>query len=197
MKLVSAVAVVLTVLTTFARAGEGPPNVIIILTDDQGYNDVGCYGSALIKTPRLDRMAKEGMRFTDFYAPASVCSPTRAGLLTGCYPVRVDCLVFPDDGPGGADSGVIFGRSRYGLNPDEITIAELLKARGYTTGMIGKWHLGDAPEFLPTKQGFETYFGIPYSNDMNPSVLMRDEKVIEEPVSQGTLTQRYTDEAVK
>jgi len=181
-----------------ATAAEGrPPNVIIILTDDQGYNDLGCYGSPLIKTPRIDRMAAQGMRFTDFYTPAPVCTPTRAGLLTGCYPQRVSMVQFADERPNGTVGHVLFIRSRYGLNPSEITIAEMLKAKGYVTGMIGKWHLGDAPEFLPTKQGFDSYLGIPYSNDMNPTVLLRDEKVIETPVDQDTLTQRYTEEAVK
>jgi arylsulfatase A-like enzyme len=117
-------------------------------------------------------------------------------LLTGCYPQRISMLFFPDEQGKDKPGGVLFARSRYGLNPDEITIPEILKQRGFTTAMIGKWHLGDAPEFLPTKHGFDSYFGIPYSNDMNPSVLIRDDKVIEDPVQQQTLTQRYTKDAV-
>ncbi|MBA2707656.1 MAG: sulfatase, partial [Gemmatimonadaceae bacterium] len=187
----------LTIPASPTFAADRPPNVIIILTDDQGYNDLGCYGSTLIKTPRIDQMAAQGMRFTDFYSPAPVCTPTRAGLLTGCYPQRISMCLFPEERPNGSLGHVLFIRSRHGLHPSEITIAELLKARGYATGMIGKWHLGDAPEFLPTRQGFDFYLGIPYSNDMNPVVLMRDEKVIEEPVNQDTLTKRYTEAAVK
>src|SRR5436309_4974605 len=124
-------------------------------------------------------MAAEGMRFTDFYAPAPLCSPTRAGLLTGCYPQRLGLSSIPKERPDGQDAVVLYGHSRHGLNPDEITIAELLKPLGYTTACIGKWHLGDAPPFLPTKQGFDSYFGIPYSNDMEPSVLMRDDRIVE------------------
>ena len=187
----------LFLLTHVAVAADRPPNVIIILTDDQGYNDLGCYGSSTIKTPRIDRMAAEGMRFTDFYSPAPVCTPTRAGLLTGCYPQRISMCLFPEERPNGATGHVLFVRSRHGLNPSEVTIPEMLKPRGYVTHMIGKWHLGDAPEFLPTKQGFDSYLGIPWSNDMSPVVLMRDEKVIENPVNQETLTQRYTEDAVR
>jgi arylsulfatase A-like enzyme len=125
-----------------------------IMADDQGYEDLGCFGSPKIKTPHIDRMAKEGMRFTDFHSGASVCTPSRAALLTGCYASRVGNL------------GVLFPRDKRGLNPDEITIADLLKTKGYATACIGKWHLGHLKEFLPTSQGFDTYFGVPYSNDM-------------------------------
>jgi len=191
------------------------PNIIIFLTDDQGYQDVGCFGSPLIKTPNFDRMAKEGVRFTNFYSAAPVCSPSRAALLTGCYPPRVGVprVLWPND--------------TIGLNSKEITIADMLKAKGYTTACIGKWHLGDKPEFLPDQQGFDSYLGIPYSNDMtiNPKVLiskdvvyregvtpesvrikplgsgnvplMRDGKVIEYPVDQTLLTKKYTAEAIK
>ena len=188
------------------------PNVIIIFTDDQGYQDLGVFGSPNIKTPNIDRMANEGMRFTDFYSAASVCTPSRAALLTGCYPERVGNL------------GVLFPRSKKGLNPKETTIAKMLKNAGYATACIGKWHLGYQPEFLPTSHGFDSYYGIPYSNDMtialnmklspqlklregvtretiwekkkNRVPLMRDEEVIEYPADQSTLTQRYTEAAV-
>jgi arylsulfatase A-like enzyme len=194
------------------QAGE-TPNFVLIFSDDQGYQDLGCYGSPKIKTPNLDRMAEEGMRFTDFYVSAPVCSASRAALLTGCYCDRVDV------------TGVLFPKNTTGLNPDEITIAEMLKTRGYATACIGKWHLGHHPEFLPTSQGFDSYYGIPYSNDMtiDPGMrlagnvvlregatveqirnekpkknwvpLMRDAEVIEYPCDQSTLTRRYTGEA--
>ena len=190
-----------------------PPNVIIIMADDQGYQDLGCFGSPKIKTPHIDRMAKEGMRFTDFYSRRPVCTPSRAALLTGCYAKRVGGL------------GVLFPRDKRGLNPDEVTIADLLKTKGYATACIGKWHLGHLKEFLPTSQGFDTYFGVPYSNDMTIDIsqplandvvlregvtleniksrvkknlvpLMRDTKIIEYPADQNTLTKRYTEEAI-
>jgi arylsulfatase A len=174
-----------------------PPNVVIFLTDDQGYSDVGCYGAKGFSTPRMDRMASEGMRFMDFYTPAPVCTPTRAGILTGRHPQRLGLDWIENERPDGSPGHVLYSRSLHGLAPDEITIAEVLKERGYATACIGKWHLGDAPEFLPTRQGFDSYLGIPYSNDMIPSILMRDEKVIEEPVDQDSLVERYTEEAVK
>ena len=161
------------------------PNFIIIFTDDQGYADVGCYGAEGFETPNLDRMAAEGMKFTDFYAAAPVCSPSRAALLTGCYPQRVSI------------PRVLFPRDNIGLNPCEITIADVLKARGYATCCIGKWHLGHLPQFLPTRQGFDYYFGIPYSNDMNPVVLVEGEATIEHKPDQSQLTRRYTEKAVE
>ena len=193
------VAFLSTSVAAAAAAETAPrmPNVVIILADDQGYADLGCYGSFAIKTPRIDRMAAEGMRFTDFYAPAPVCTPTRAGLLTGCHPQRLSLSLIPKEKPDGSDAHVLYGLSRHGLNLDEVTIAEVLKAQGYVTGMIGKWHLGDAPQFLPTRQGFDSWLGTPYSNDMKPDVLMRGEKVIEQPLEQDSLIDRYTEEAVK
>ena len=168
------------------------PNIIVIFTDDQGYQDVGCFGSPDIATPNLDRMAAEGMKFTDFYVMASVCSPSRAGLLTGCYPKRTGV------------TRVLFPQDVEGLNPDEVTIAEVLKTRGYATMCIGKWHLGHLPKFLPTRQGFDSYFGIPFSNDMKlvfggrrGTPLMRDEAIVELPTEQKLLTKRYTEEAVR
>ncbi len=135
----------------------GAPNLIVINIDDMGYADIGPFGSTLNRTPNLNRMAQEGMKLTCHYA-APVCSPSRASLMTGCYPKRV--LPIPH---------VLFPSSAVGLNPEEQTVAEVLKDAGYATACIGKWHLGDAPEFLPTRQGFDYYFGIPYSNDMGPA----------------------------
>jgi len=189
---------------------EGRPNFVLIFIDDQGYQDLGCFGSPDIRTPNLDRMAEEGMKFTDFYSLAPVCSASRAALMTGCYPFRVGI------------TGVLFPRDRIGLNPEEVTVAEVLKTRGYATACIGKWHLGHLPPFLPTNQGFDSYFGIPYSNDMDrvkspPKKgvqgldyayenndcsfwnvpLLRDTKIEERPANQLTLTRRYTDEAIR
>jgi arylsulfatase A-like enzyme len=174
------------------------PNFIIILTDDQGYADLGCYGAPLIKTPRIDRMAAQGIRFTDFHVAGAVCTPSRAALMTGCYPQRVGLGTIPrEDGRDGPRLGVLFPYCTYGLNPNETTIAEILKGLGYVTACVGKWHLGHLPPFLPTRQGFDSYFGIPYSNDMNPCYLLRDEEKVEEPVVQETLTERYTEEAIR
>ena len=188
--------VLVLLLATQTLAAERAPNVVLIFTDDQGYADLSCYGAARIKTPRLDRMAAQGVRFTDFYSAANVCTPSRAALMTGCYAQRVGLgEVKPT---GAARSGrVLYANSPYGLNPDEVTIAEVLKSRGYATGMVGKWHLGDAKEFLPTKHGFDSYFGIPYSNDMKPLVMIRGDEVVEENPPQATLTDRYTDEAIR
>jgi arylsulfatase A len=189
-----------------------PPNFIIIFCDDLGYGDLGSFGHPTIRTPNLDRMAAEGQRWTSFYACDSVCTPSRAGLLTGRLPVR--------SGMTNDTRRVLFPDSAGGLPQEEITIAELLKPRGYATAHIGKWHLGHLTQYLPTRHGFDSYFGIPYSNDMdwtggamppderrgrtmNPKIeywnvpLMRNETVIERPAEQATLTQRYTDEAIK
>jgi arylsulfatase A-like enzyme len=176
-----------------------PPNFIVIFCDNLGYGDIGCFGSKKHRTPHLDRMAAEGMRLTSFYVTSGVCTPSRASLMTGCYPRRVNMHV---DARGGV---VLRPVSPKGLHPDEITIAEMLKARGYATACIGKWHLGDQPRFLPTRQGFDSYLGIPYSDDMvarkgrpwPPLPLMRNEKVIEAPVDRNTLTKRYTEEAIR
>ncbi len=141
---------------TDKRTNTATPNVIIIFTDDQGYNDVGCFGSPDIETPYLDQMAKEGVKLTQFYAAQAVCSASRAALLTGCYPNRIGV------------HGAYMPDSKSGLHPDEVTIAEMLKKEGYATAMFGKWHLGDDPTLLPLQQGFDEYYGIPYSNDMWP-----------------------------
>ena len=178
-----------------ANSEERPPNFVVIFCDDLGYADLGCFGAKKIKTPNVDRMATEGMRLTSFYSTSGVCSPSRSSLLTGCYPRRVNmhvnhnnlCVLFPAD--------------RKGLNPEESTIAEVLKAKDYATICVGKWHVGDHPNFLPHKQGFDSYFGIPYSNDMNrkavPLPLLRNERVIEAPVDQPMITPRYTKEVVQ
>jgi arylsulfatase A len=187
-----------------------PPNLVIINIDDLGYGDIGPFGSTLNRTPNLDRMAAEGRRLTSFYA-APVCSPSRAALMTGCYPKRA--LPIPH---------VLFPGNDVGLAPAEITVAELLKSAGYATGIVGKWHLGDQPEFLPTRQGFDEWFGLPYSNDMGPAAdgvksnfgdplpaspknpqpplpLMRGETVVQRVLAldQTQLVARYTEEALR
>lgn len=170
--------------STSAKA-QAPPNIVIYFVDDLGYGDLSCYGSKAIRTPNIDRMAAEGIRLTSFTTANSVCSPSRAALLTGRYPTRVGVprVLFPND--------------KIGLPENEVTIAEALKSNSYATACIGKWHLGHLPQFLPTNQGFDSYFGIPYSNDMNPTPLMRNLETVEEPADQDTLTERYTEEAVK
>jgi arylsulfatase A len=178
-----------------AEAAAEKPNFVLIYIDDMGYGDIGPYGSKLNRTPNLDRMAAEGMKLTSFYA-APVCSASRAQLLTGCYAPRVSV------------PGVFFPAGPKGLNPSERTVAEYLKDSGYATTCIGKWHLGDQPDFLPTNQGFDHYFGIPYSNDMQRNSLedgrrvtplLRDDKVAEllEDEGQRRVTREYTEEAVK
>lgn len=147
--------ILLALAPLLALAASDLPNFVVILADDMGYGDLGVQGHPYIRTPHLDRMAAEGLRFTDFYAQP-FCGPARAALLTGTYPPR-NSLMFNH-----------IPRARTGIHPNEITIAELLRDRGYATAMLGKWHLGDAPEFLPTRNGFDTYYGLPYSNDMWP-----------------------------
>ena len=166
-----------------AHAQNAQPNIVLIYADDLGYGDLGCYGSG-IATPNLDRMAAEGARFLNFYSASPVCSPSRAALLTGRYPPRVNVprVLGPGDDGGLADS--------------EITMAQMLKSAGYRTMCIGKWHLGSQPKYLPTNRGFDEYFGIPYSNDMWPRPLMYNTDVIEQPATLETLTPRYTDQAV-
>jgi arylsulfatase len=152
---------VLSLLTASAWSADDPPavrppNVVIVFTDDQGYGDLSCFGSTDIPTPNIDRLAEEGMRFTNFYVSQPVCSASRSSLLTGCYANRVGI------------SGALVPSTRHGLDPDETTIAEVVKPLGYATACFGKWHLGHLPPFLPTAQGFDEYYGIPYSNDMWP-----------------------------
>jgi arylsulfatase len=162
---------------------EKPVNVVIIYADDLGYGDLGCYGSAL-ETPNIDTLARDGVRFTNYYSANPVCSPSRASLLTGRYPTRVGV------------PRVFFPQDTTGLNKDEQTLADVLKARNYQTKCVGKWHLGSQPEYLPTKRGFDSYFGIPYSNDMTPRVLLKDTEVVQQTADLATLTQAYTEEAV-
>ena len=174
------------------------PNFIVIFCDDLGYGDLGCYGSKKHRTPAIYSIAREGMRFTHFYSSSPVCTPSRSSLMTGCYAQRVG---MHEDS---TEHWVLIPRSTRGLHPEETTLAEALKARGYATACIGKWHLGDQPQHLPTRHGFDRYFGIPYSNDMQsegrgdpPLPILDQERVIEAPADQATLTQRYTDEAIK
>jgi len=167
------------------------PNIVLIIADNLGYGDIGCYGSKLNRTPHIDRMAAEGMRFTDYYSAAPVCTPARASIMTGCYPRRVNMHVEP----GGRS--VLFTGSSKGLNPDEITVAEVLKARGYATAAFGKWHLGDQLPFLPTRQGFDYYLGVPCADNLVPLVLMENERVIEQPTDRNLLTKRYTEKVVE
>jgi len=173
-----------TILCNAARK----PNFILIDTDDQGYNDLGCYGSVLgIETPHIDRLATEGMKLNAFYNASSVCTASRASILTGCSHKRIKTNFFS-------------AKAKQGMHPDEVTIADHLKANGYATACIGKWHLGHLKPFLPLAQGFDYYYGIPFSNDMNPGdgvPLMKGNEIIEQPVEQKTLTRRYTDEALK
>lgn len=194
--------------TARAQATSSHPNFIIIFTDDQGYGDLGCYGHPSIKTPNIDRMAAEGQKWTNFYVAANVCTPSRAALLTGRLPIRT--------GMYSNTRRVLFPDSDGGLPSNEKTLARLLKDTGYSTAAIGKWHLGHLPKYLPTSHGFDYYYGIPYSNDMdrinsvegrhalmNPAVeyfqvpLMRNNEIIERPADQNTITKRYTQEAVK
>lgn len=196
-----------------AKPDTSKPNIVVIFCDDLGWGDLGCFGNPTIRTPHLDRMSQEGQKWTQFYVAAPVCTPSRAALMTGRYPIR--------NGMTSAKQTVLFPNSGGGLPAREITIAEMLKQVGYSTGIVGKWHLGHLPDYLPTQHGFDSYFGIPYSNDMDktggpgylaearkdpnfyPNIehynvpLMRNTEIIERPTDQNTLTQRYTDEAVR
>ena len=205
---------VLCALLCVSRIDASQPNVVIIFADDQGYGDLSCFGSETINTPNIDRLAKQGRKFTNFMVASPVCTPSRAALMTGCYPKRV-----------GLHQHVLFPTSKKGLNPAEHTIADHLKTLGYATACFGKWHLGYQPEVLPRAHGFDTYLGIPYSNDMNypdnkgkpkggadgmdvlwadpestltqwKTPLIENEEIVELPVDQRTVTRRYTQKAI-
>lgn len=174
-------------------AGGGPadqgksaerPSILLIVTDDQGYADLSCYGSTVIDTPRIDQLAQEGRRFTDFHVSAAQCTPSRASMLTGLYPQRIGL------------EGVLLPRHRHGLDPRETTLPEILKSAGYRTALVGKWHLGHHPPFLPLNHGFDHFYGLPYSNDMKPAAIYRGREVVERDFAQETLTRRLTDEAI-
>jgi arylsulfatase A-like enzyme len=199
------------VLPVDSVAAPRPPNIVIIFADDLGYGDLGCYGHPSIRTPNLDRMAAEGMRFTDFYVAANVCTPSRAALLTGRLPIRNGMAGTPE-------RRVIYARHTGGLPAEEITIASALKTKGYATACVGKWHLsGETADAWPTKRGFDQWLGLRWSNDMEPAgriprpgsmslnpdpawwslTLMRNESVLETNTNPHLLTRRYTEEAVK
>jgi arylsulfatase A-like enzyme len=181
------------------REATDRPNIILINCDDLGYGDLGCYGSTVHRTPALDKLAARGVRMTEFYMASPVCSPSRGAMLTGCYPGRVGFDTFEG-------RWVLFPGQPVGLSTDETTIAGMLKGAGYATKLVGKWHCGDQPEFLPTRHGFDSYYGLPYSNDMGrifadsknpPLPLMRDEEVIQAQPDQANLIERYTEESVR
>lgn len=189
-------------VAAYAADPERPPNFVVIFTDDQGYGDLSCFGGDHVHTPRIDRMASEGARLTSFYVAAPVCTPSRAALMTGSYAIRVGMEY-------GSNFGVLLAGDSKGLHPNEVTLAEVLKSAGYRTGIFGKWHLGDQPPFLPTRQGFDTFFGIPYSHDIHPYhprqdhfqfpslPLLEDETVIELDPDADFLTRRITERAVQ
>jgi len=195
MRLLS-IACLVFALAASISAADRPPNFVIIYCDDLGYADIGPFGAKGYSTPYLDRMATEGMKFTDFHSAAAVCSASRVALMTGCYPQRVGIL------------GALGPKAKVGINEDEILLPEILKQRGYATAIFGKWHLGDNPRFLPTRHGFDRYFGLPYSNDMWPNhptnakaypplPLIEGEKVVQTMPDQTQLTTWYTERAVQ
>jgi arylsulfatase A len=186
----------LTAVCASIHAADRPPNFVLIYCDDLGYADIGPFGAKGYATPNLDRMAAEGMKFTDFHTAAAVCSASRVALMTGCYAQRVGIL------------GALGPAARVGINEDEVLLPEILKQRGYATAIFGKWHLGDNPRFLPTRHGFDQYFGLPYSNDMWPNhptggrnypplPLVEGDKVVQTMPDQTQLTTWYTERAVK
>ena len=174
------------------KAATELPNIVIIFTDDQGYEDLSSFGSETISTPNIDQLAENGMKFTDFHVAASVYTPSRAAPLTGCYPNRIGLpkVLFPEGNRLGR-----YNTGNTGLNPAEQTIAEIFKKKGYRTAMAGKWHLGHMKKFLPLQHGFDQYFGIPYSNDMSKGELplIRGNEVVETEPDQSLLTKRYTE----
>ncbi|HET6225279.1 MAG TPA: sulfatase [Bacteroidia bacterium] len=177
-------------------AQQRPPNIILILADDLGYGDLSCFGQKQWQTPNIDELANDGVRLTSMYTPVPYCAPTRASLLTGRYPQRHKLVTNPN--PEKIPNFQKYrGGDSIGLQASEYLISQFLKESGYATKIIGKWHLGHKPSFLPTRRGFDEYLGIPYSNDMRPVILMENEKTIEYPVVQATLTQRYTEASLE
>jgi len=174
----------LTLLPLVVTAEALRPNIVFVFADDLGYGDIGAFGATDIKTPNIDQLAKDGLKFTDFYSAASLCTPSRASLLTGRHSVRMGIsLVFMDD-------------SIDGMPLEEITIAEALKKAGYATGMVGKWHLGHLDRYMPWNQGFDEFYGVPYSNDMGNFFWYENQQIDYQPIDQHYLTKRYTDKAV-
>ena len=207
LKLFIAALCILTGFQSMAQTSKKrKPNFIVIYTDDLGYGDLGTFGNPVIKTPNLDRMAYEGQKWTNFYVAANVCTPSRAALMTGKLPVRIGMESYK--------RRVLFPDSKGGLPESELTIAEILKANNYQTALVGKWHLGHLKQFAPNNNGFDYYFGIPYSNDMDRKAgktredmftpdfqdfnvpLMRNSEIIERPANQNKITQRYTEESI-
>ena len=196
-----ALAVVLSLATNLVAQEKRRPNIIHLLADDVGYDDFSCFGSKVISTPNIDKLAKNGKKLTSFYAPNSYCTPSRAAMLTGCYAQRVGLV------------RVLFPNDKVGLHPSELTIANLLRRLGYRTALIGKWHLGHLPQFQPTRYGFDLYLGIPYPNDHGPErltftepkvtrgfppiPLIRNEKIVEQPAQLASLPERFAAEAAK
>src|SRR6187549_1418684 len=177
--------IMLVAVSGMAQSQSNRPNIILIMADDLGYGDIGAFGATDIRTPNIDRLASNGLKLTSFYSTSPVCSPTRAGLLTGRFPRRM-----------GIDQ-VFFPESFTGIPAEEVTLAEALKGNGYTTGIIGKWHLGHHKQFLPLQNGFDEYYGIPYSNDMQGVAYLRGNEVDSLKVNQRYTTKTYTKEAVK
>ncbi|MDA1163575.1 MAG: sulfatase-like hydrolase/transferase, partial [Planctomycetota bacterium] len=208
LKVLLTLAFAVSLISSSPAAQSDSPNIVVIFCDDLGYGDLGCFGHPTIKTPNLNQMAAEGVRLTQFYSASPVCTPSRAALMTGRLPIR--------SGMCSDTRRVLFPDSGGGIPASEVTLAEGLKQQGYATACVGKWHLGHLPQFLPTNNGFDSYFGIPYSNDMDrvndaprgrdsfrdPKVeywnvpLMRNLEIVERPADQTTITRRYTEEAI-
>jgi arylsulfatase A len=184
-KILLSIVLVAAAMATFAQSSKRKPNIVVIMADDLGYGDIGCFGAKNVRTPNIDNLAAQGIKFTSFYSTSPVCSPSRAALITGRYPRRlgIDHVFFPE--------------GFTGLPAEEVTIAEALKGNGYRTAILGKWHLGHHRQFLPLQNGFDEYYGIPYSNDMQGVVYLRGNDVDSLVVNQKYTTKTYTNEAVR